>query len=70
MNNIYVTGYFVGTADFDPGAGIANLNSAGSYDIFVAKYDSSGKYIYAKSVGGSNNDFGYGIAVDSSGTFT
>ncbi|MEJ7739818.1 MAG: SBBP repeat-containing protein [Chitinophagaceae bacterium] len=67
MNNIYVTGYFVGTADFDPGAGIANLNSAGSYDIFVAKYDSSGKYIYAKSVGGSNNDFGYGIAVDSSG---
>ena len=35
--NVYTTGYFNGTADFDPGAGTFNLTSAGSYDIFVHK---------------------------------
>jgi len=37
--NVYITGYFYGTADFDPGAGIVNLNSTGAVDIFVQKLD-------------------------------
>ena len=27
--NVHTTGYFLGTADFDPGAGTSNLTSAG-----------------------------------------
>src|SRR6185503_12423147 len=40
--NVYTTGIFQGTADFDPGGGTFNLTSAGSNDVFVSKLDSSG----------------------------
>ncbi len=65
--NSYVAGLFQGTADFDPGAGTTNLTSAGSYDSFIAKYDSSGALVWAKGVGGTGTDIGNAIQVDSSG---
>ncbi len=65
--NVYTTGYFLGTADFDPGAGTANLTSAGVDDVFVSKLDASGNYLWAKGMGGTSIDIGYGIAVDASG---
>ena len=67
--NIYLTGAYNNLADFDPNAGILNLNpaSAGANDIFVAKYDSSGGVVWAKSMGGISNDIGIGVAVDGNG---
>ncbi|WP_343632685.1 SBBP repeat-containing protein [Fluviicola sp.] len=65
--NVYITGYFTGTADFDPGAGVANRTSAGGDDIFVQKMDASGNFIWAKSFGGTSNDHAYCITVDASG---
>jgi hypothetical protein len=61
--NIYVTGVFTGSAAFDA----TTLASAGSFDIFLAKYDPSGALMWAKSAGGSGADFGFGVAVDISG---
>jgi hypothetical protein len=66
--NVYITGYYFGTSDFDPGVGTASLSSvSGTQDIFIAKYDASGNYLYAKSIGGTSNDRGQSITVDGSG---
>jgi Secretion system C-terminal sorting domain/Beta-propeller repeat len=65
--NVYTTGYFYTTSDFDPGPGVFNLSSAaGSADIFISKLDAAGNFAWAKRIGGSNFDKGVGIAVDAS----
>ena len=61
--NSYVTGRFTGTATFDSTV----MTTAGSDDIFVAKYDSSGALVWARRAGGSSTDEGRGIAIDSAG---
>lgn len=63
-NNIYTTGAFEDTADFDPGASTFNLVSSGGGDIFVSKLDAMGNFQWAKSMGGSQYSQGYTIAVD------
>ncbi len=66
--NVYTTGSFMRTADFDPGAGTFNLTSAGSSEgIFISKLDTAGKFVWAKAMGGSSDDYGISIAVDASG---
>ncbi|MGB0917943.1 MAG: SBBP repeat-containing protein, partial [Flavobacteriales bacterium] len=60
--NSYTTGYFRVAADFDPGAGTDNRTSAGNREIFVQKLDTDGNYVWAKTIGGTGDD--YGIALD------
>lgn len=67
MGNIYTTGSFQGTMDFDPGSGIFNITSNPLYDIFISKLDSAGNFLWAKSVGGTDNDHSYSLAVDNTG---
>lgn len=62
--NVSITGYFMGTVDFDPGAGTSNLTSAGDWDIFIAQYDASGNYLWAKQIGGTSNETSKSIAID------
>jgi len=64
--NVYVTGYFRGQVNFDPGPGSRVLNSDGSSeDIFVAKYASDGSLDWAERIGGSGNDRANAITLDS-----
>ena len=65
--NVYTTGDFRGTADFDPGAGAHDITSAGGNDIFVSKLDTNGDFAWALAVGGADSERGDGIAVDSTG---
>ena len=60
---VLLTGYFLGTANFGGGP----LISAGSIDVFVAKYSATGTYRWSKRFGGANIDEGLATAVDSAG---
>lgn len=65
--NVYVTGVFQDTVDFDPGAGVTELISEGSQDVFILKLNSSGDFQWARSLGGSSIERGNSIAIDHSG---
>lgn len=61
--NSFVTGYFLGTAIF----GTYSLTSSGSYDIYIAKMDPDGNWLWANRAGGAGSDQGAGITLDSVG---
>lgn len=60
----FITGGFNGTAVF----GATTLNTAGGFDVFFAKLDSSGLPVWAKKFGGTGSDLGLGISVQPDGT--
>ncbi|MCK5052304.1 MAG: SBBP repeat-containing protein [Candidatus Cloacimonetes bacterium] len=61
--NSYVTGFFEGTANF----GSYSLTSSGSYEIFIAKMDANGNWLWSSKAGGNDWDESWGIAVDNDG---
>jgi hypothetical protein len=64
--NAYVTGYTQSAGWATAGAYDTSFN--GVYDAFVAKLNATGSSLtYATYLGGANADYGYGIAVDSTG---
>lgn len=64
--NIYITGSYSGTLDFDPGAGTADLTAAGT-DAFVLVLDAAGNFVSATSIGGAGSETGQRVEVDGSG---
>lgn len=63
-SNAYIAGYFLSpTITF----GSTTLTNAGSYDLFIAKYDVNGNVLWAKRAGGTSEDEAYSVAVDDSG---
>ncbi len=63
QNNIYVTGAFGGTADF----GGYILTTDNNCNIFVAKLDSDGNWLWAKEAGAYGSDGGFGYVNDNRG---
>ncbi len=61
--NYYLTGFFMGTANFGP----TMLVSTGYQDFFIAKIDTDGNFLWAKRAGGAENTMGYDVTVASSG---
>lgn len=61
--NIYISGYYSETTSF----GSISLGSEGGREVFVAKADSDGNWLWAVSAGGAGNERGLGIAVDDAG---
>ncbi len=63
-SNVYAAGYFSTTVDFDAGPNVFNLSSASAEDIFISKYDSTGKLKWAKSIGDFRYQAVYAITLD------
>ncbi|MFH1729817.1 MAG: SBBP repeat-containing protein [Pseudomonadota bacterium] len=64
-DNIYLTGYFVDTVDFDFSDEIDEYTADAYGDIFVTKINSDGGYVWTKAFGGSGYDRAHSIAIDS-----
>ncbi|MCH8331152.1 MAG: SBBP repeat-containing protein, partial [Bacteroidetes bacterium] len=64
LGNVYIVGHYKGTADFDPGLATFNMTSNGGYDVFVQKLDSAGNFVWARSIGGANDEQSWSISAD------
>lgn len=63
--NVYTTGWFEVSADFDPSASIYNLNSSASRTAYISKNDVNGNIIWAVKIGDSGYNQGNSIFIDS-----
>jgi hypothetical protein len=65
--NAYVTGETYST-NYDVTPGAFQTTNGGNWDVFVTKLNETGTaLVYSTYIGGSGDDYGYGIAVDGSG---
>jgi hypothetical protein len=66
-SNVYLGGYFSATLDFDPSVAASTLNSFGSTDMFISKFDPAGNFLFVKQIGGSSPDSLFDMVLRSSG---
>ncbi|WP_199119091.1 gliding motility-associated C-terminal domain-containing protein [Pedobacter sp. ASV28] len=63
-NDLFATGVFSGSINFNS-ANLISLNSTSAISLFVAKYDNSGKTIWARGISSTaSNPYSYYITVD------
>ncbi len=68
--NVYITGFFRGTVDFDPGEGVEEhtvTGWSGYEDAFLSKFDTDGDFLWVRTWGGEWHEGGEDVAVDSEG---
>jgi hypothetical protein len=66
--NAYVTGWFSGVVDFDPGPKIdEHIAYWDSAYAFLSKFDPNGDFLWCRTWGGSYGINGEGVAMDGSG---
>lgn len=66
-SRVFVVGSFNAIVDFDPGAGVVSLTSAGSQDLFIGQYNAAdGSYRQAQQLGSTTFDAAMSVVVDAS----
>ncbi|CAN5785813.1 hypothetical protein BH11BAC7_BH11BAC7_23430 [soil metagenome] len=66
--NVYVCGYIEGTATFFGSPNIT-VSGSGNFDIFVAKYNSSGSVLWVKRAGSSSDGSALGVCTNGTDVF-
>ncbi|MEI7661485.1 MAG: T9SS type A sorting domain-containing protein [Bacteroidota bacterium] len=54
--NVYISGNYTGTVDFDPGPGTSVLSTS-TMRYFLAKYDSNGQFKWVRDIGSDGNNY-------------
>ncbi|MEM7039924.1 MAG: hypothetical protein AAF570_23325, partial [Bacteroidota bacterium] len=67
QGNVYVTGIFRETVDFDPGPGIVTALANGGTDAFLTQLSPQGNLVRVKVMGGTGNDFGEAVQIAGNG---
>lgn len=67
MGNLFITGSFMYSVDFDEGPGFSNQVCGCSIAVFLLQLDASGNYVWSKSFGGLSGAVGVSIQMDASG---
>lgn len=62
--NVFTTGWFIGTADFDHSSEKFELTAIGQYDAFITALSKDGEFAWAKSIGSTAVDQGRSVTVD------
>lgn len=74
QSNVFATGNFSGTVDFDSGSGTSSFTSNGGPDVYLTKVSSLGAFTWAWAFGGQSLggtvDVGNAIAIDSANNLT
>ena len=66
-NNLYLTGGFQSSVDFDFSSNTFFMNGVSSSDAFLTKYNNNGDLLWGVNFSGNYNSCGLGIGVDSIG---
>jgi hypothetical protein len=61
--DVYITGVFAGTSDFDPGSGEYDLTTPGTTSDFIEKLSPTGGFVWAEQIGSVGNNSGLSVAV-------
>lgn len=65
--NVFVTGMFSSSIIIFGSTTLTHTGATGNGDVFIAKYDPNGNVLWAKSAGGTSNDDGSSVSVDTGG---
>ena len=66
LGNVYITGTFYDTVDFNPSNSTVNKISSGYEDAFVLKLNSVGDFQWVKTAGGTGPDVSHALSLDNS----
>ncbi len=71
--NVYLTGSFQGTVDFNPGVGGDFRTASGTSDAFITRFNANGTYAWTTVIGGPNDgttgDSGVALAISGNAIF-
>lgn len=62
--NVYTSGSYASTLDFNLGAGSEVMNASGVADIYLLKLTNSGDFIWSRKIGGISNEYAVSMAID------